>query len=653
LTDDTITAAGVYSVRPADLPRFPSLQSGLAFPYPDRNGQVNGFVRIKLFPAVPGSNGHAMRYYQPPDTGPRLYFPPLLDWNALCADPARPLALTEGEKKALALTQAGVPAIGLGGLWNFLSDAEGWTSLLPNFDAIVWPQRRVALAPDSDVWSREDLLRPVALLGLLLARRGAQIEVVTLPESPGRKIGADDFLAAEAAWPHEAWQGLERRPLDHPTLRAATRWATTWIERQAVREAAARQEPASLQLEEACGVYTVTSPAHGVRFVFDQLSDARGGVAAELTITLGHTELLPCVAIGLKSHQAQTTLARALARDVPTVPWKVLLPHACARVLLRHRTGEPVIVLSQASAPVPLAFQVNPFVYQRKTTILFGDGGQGKSTFALWLGLLAATGQQAAGVSALKTRALYLDYEDDEDIHIFRLHGLLAGHPELAGAEVLYQRVSAPFATLARPLARRLQEQHVGLLIIDSLFAASAGSEAEQCAKFFAALRPLKVGALVLGHTPKPQDGVDPSIHGSVFNKNFARLCWEFRREQGGPGDPARIALFHRKDNYSPQQTARGFLVTQRPDGSLCRYDPCDLSDAPELQKGLPAAARIRTLLEDGVPRTAKDIADEAGLPLGTVKSTLSRENGRKWMILGEDYRNPQWTVLNPKTGAK
>ena len=51
------------------------------------------------------------------------------------------------------------------------------------------------------------------------------------------------------------------------------------------------------------------------------------------------------------------------------------------------------------------------------------------------------------------------------------------------------------------------------------------------------------------------------------------------------------------------------------------QYEPFDLSQAAELKKALPWPNQIRNLLEsDGVPRTSKEIAEELGAPLATIK---------------------------------
>jgi len=101
LTNETIRAAGIRSLAPAEWPRYLSqrlvqkVQHCYLIPYPDSDG----FYRVKLFPPVPDKDGHAIRYYQPAGTAPRLYLPPRA--RAALADPSVPLLITEGEKKAL------------------------------------------------------------------------------------------------------------------------------------------------------------------------------------------------------------------------------------------------------------------------------------------------------------------------------------------------------------------------------------------------------------------------------------------------------------------------------------------------------------------------------------------------------------------------
>ena len=649
LTDLTIERAGVYSIPPHELRRFPGITSGLAFPYPNLDGTVNGLRRIKLFPPTKDKDGHTIRYAQPAGTDPAVYFPSLTDWRAIASDPSRPLTITEGEKKALSLMQLGLPAIGLGGLWSFLTKADGMRMLLPALDRIAWQDRSVELAPDSDVWARDELLNAVVLLALSLTQRGARVQIVRLPDKGGLKQGADDFLVSEAAWPRQAWEQLERLSLDDPRLKKAMAWSTRWEEKERTHESLRQHDVDALDLNETAGFYTVTSGKYGVRISFDRLTDHRG-VTAEVTVSLGTTELLAGVDLGLKSDSGQTKLAQSLKTFSSTVPWKLLLQRACALVVRHYRTGDPLIVLDKDTAVEPLTYQINPLCYPGKITIVYADGGLGKSTLGLLLAMCVSTGEAVAGFRALPGETLYLDYEDSADVHARRLQAIQAGHPELSGASVLYQRAVEPLTKIVHPVIRQIRANAITFMVLDSLLAATGGdASAEGTAKLFAALRTLNVTVLVIAHVPKTQgEGQDhPTVYGSVFNQNFARAVWELKKEQETGEDMLTLGLFNRKSNLSRIHPPIGLHVTQAPDGSRIRFEPADLSKVAELAASLPLPNKIRNLLEsDGIPRSAQEIADTLGANLGSVKNTLSRHNRLKWHMLGEN-KDAKWTVLS------
>src|SRR5215472_5021752 len=147
LNDETITRAQLHALCPRDIDRMGGkikqhATSALVIPYFEINGKPNGFERRKLFPAVPWGDGHHLRYWQPSNSGVHLYLPPLLDWQALAADATRPLVITEGEKKALAACQCGLPAIGLGGCYNWkLTLDTGEKIVLTTLDLFAWKDR--------------------------------------------------------------------------------------------------------------------------------------------------------------------------------------------------------------------------------------------------------------------------------------------------------------------------------------------------------------------------------------------------------------------------------------------------------------------------------------------------------------------------------
>lgn len=224
LTQETIAALGIHTVRPGDIPRLvgwdpPGVTSALAFPYPGEDG----FARLKVFPPFTAKDGQTVKYLQRPGTGVHLYITPSA--RAVLADPTIPLTFTEGEKKAAALHQAGIPAVGLGGLWNWLEHGLPIAAL----DRIAWAEREALLDFDSDVWSRPELLCAVYTFGREIEDRGAQVRVRRIPPLSGQRAGADDFLLAGGV---EAHRALSTLPLTHKAFTHAKRWHKGWVARR-------------------------------------------------------------------------------------------------------------------------------------------------------------------------------------------------------------------------------------------------------------------------------------------------------------------------------------------------------------------------------------------------------------------------------------
>jgi len=226
LDDETIAAAGIRSLAPAEFPRYlspglaPKTESCYLIPYPD----ADGFYRVKLFPAVQDGDGHHIRYYQPAGTTPRLYVPSLA--RAALTDPSVPLLVTEGEKKALKGDQEDFACIAIGGLWNWLFAGNPVSDL----DRADWYERKVLLVPDSDVWTRPDLLNAVYALGKELEVRGGKPNVVKFPTGAGgKKVGLDDYLCGHSVAQFEAVPKLD---LKHPVFSKAAEWWKGWKKRK-------------------------------------------------------------------------------------------------------------------------------------------------------------------------------------------------------------------------------------------------------------------------------------------------------------------------------------------------------------------------------------------------------------------------------------
>jgi hypothetical protein len=396
--------------------------------------------------------------------------------------------------------------------------------------------------------------------------------------------------------------------------------------------------------------FSVHWPAQNIRILVEYITRQSPGLYAEFTVIDGDKTL--CEGQRLNLNGDKTRVARKLHEYSPRLPlaeWTILVETTAVLVLRRYREGEPLHILNVDTPVEQLSYQLNPLVFAKKPTIIYGDGGVGKSTFALLCAMMVATGETIAGLSAIRGRSLFIDYEDSHDVHVRRMRAISACHPQLARAEVRYQAHTEPLWNIVPTLLRRVQSDHISFVVLDSLAPATCGdASAEAAARLFRALRQLNVSALLLAHIPKASEQQqEPSIYGSVFNKNFARSTWELRKEQEVGADESILGLFHKKSNLSRLHSPIGLRVSQNCASDTIRYEPCDLAETLELQRGLPIASRIRAFLErDGGLYTAREIADAIAAPLATVKSTLSRRNLDKWHAVGSG-REAKWTCLN------
>jgi hypothetical protein len=158
-----------------------------------------------------------MKYAQPPGTGARLYLPLAVDDG--------PLYICEGEKKMLAAIQVGLNAVGIGGVWNWLNSGEP----IDDLNLLSWDQREVTIVPDSDVFTRTDLMRAIYAFGRELQSRGACVYVAQIPQSGATKIGLDDFIVAGGRV-----DSLEVLALGHRAFKKCEFWHGQWKFKKAI-----------------------------------------------------------------------------------------------------------------------------------------------------------------------------------------------------------------------------------------------------------------------------------------------------------------------------------------------------------------------------------------------------------------------------------
>ncbi len=91
---------------------------------------------------------------------------------------------------------------------------------------------------------------------------------------------------------------------------------------------------------------------------------------------------------------------------------------------------EPICAGTLLREPAPPRRWIVPgFIPKKVVTLLGGDGGVGKSTLAMQLGIAAAMGMPWLGIEIEKTRTLVLSAEDDQDEIHYRCEKIVEGLP--------------------------------------------------------------------------------------------------------------------------------------------------------------------------------------------------------------------------------
>lgn len=204
LTDATIEASGIYSAADSQIrsilgwqPKSHSWERGMVIPFRSADGAAQDYARVKLdFPRH--KDEKPIKYESPRGAPNRAYFPSGFTISET-------IIITEGEKKALAATQAGFPTIGLVGVWGWQQKrkrddngrAFGCRRLIPDLARIDWKDRCVFIAFDSDATQKPEVQLAEDRLAEALTKAGASVKIACIPPGPdGAKVGLDDFLLA-------------------------------------------------------------------------------------------------------------------------------------------------------------------------------------------------------------------------------------------------------------------------------------------------------------------------------------------------------------------------------------------------------------------------------------------------------------------------
>ena len=254
------------------------------------------------------------------------------------------------------------------------------------------------------------------------------------------------------------------------------------------------------------------------------------------------------------------------------------------------RNGQPAVDLRQIERRDPKEdmIEVDGLVLpKRHPSILFGDGGTGKSYIALYVaGRIAERGVSVA----------LFDWELCGDDHRDRLERLFPdGMPR-----ILYARCERPLVYEVDRLRRIVRGGGIEFSVFDSVTFASDGppEAAEVVSRYFRAARQIGGGSLHLAHVTKGENA-DKKPFGSTFWHNGARSTWYVKLAEGSAdSDMLQIGLFNRKANLGRLRPAVGFSITFGDERTAFRRT--DVADSPELAVQLSKCKKITVALGTG-----------------------------------------------------
>ena len=303
----------------------------------------------------------------------------------------------------------------------------------------------------------------------------------------------------------------------------------------------------------------------------------------------------------------------------PPEPLPIAGASSALPVIPRRRDGIEAVFLDDMDAGVVPQQIIGPLIAGEGVTVLFGDGGTGKSALGLAACIAKATGEEVIyglPVRGGQAPALFLDWEHHTRATIRRKLAIYPGR-----CPVLYYAPTRPFADEYDRIAALVKAEGVGLVVADSIIPALPGrtspKDAEAAAAFCNPANALEVPVLALGHVTHEQSA-DPTMpFGSRFFHNLARMTWSAKRE---PEEGHVVRLVNRKAN--DEAIAPPFLV-ELTWGERVELRRVDL--VPEMQT---AADKIEAALVAG-PLTAAQLAATLGMADNAIRVHLSRHADR------------------------
>lgn len=404
--------------------------------------------------------------------------------------------------------------------------------------------------------------------------------------------------------------------------------------------------------------FGIGDEAH-VRISMHETHEDRGAIWSRLTVSFLHEsqETWPPmhgpsrVNLMRSDRGGMLGIQEQLAEKWGQWDWEHMLINAKNLTIKALEEALPMVSLSEAvEASKEAPFLTQPFIASSGVTVLYGDGGTGKSTLALALALEISSGVPliSQGPPLRQGLVLYADYEDDHRSHANRVAAIAKAHSVPNDLiDIMHLPMVGKVSREAKRLRKRVHDTNAALVILDSIGMGRGGDAvgSEDTIRMFRTLRSLNVPVLAIDHISKgaKTSRGDPDPYGSIYTRNSSRMMWFVEKRAPKLGDPWDYLVFtHTKANHvrksAPQYLKLKYVnaLQDTTDGEVelihsIRFELTDLAGIPEADK--PNEGGKISLLDEIVAwiwaeaeqKSTSEVADHFGKSPDTVRTVMNR----------------------------
>lgn len=402
-----------------------------------------------------------------------------------------------------------------------------------------------------------------------------------------------------------------------------------------------------------------------VQVLFDRLSDKDNGIWCEATVRAINGDRQQTIQTPTRVNLLNTSRNYGWTGIPDTikpyldVDWYEVIKACVGASIETYRAGESPTILTPQAIDHGNGYQpffIKPFIVTSGVTVLYAEGGLGKSLIGLGAGLSVASGAPIFGQPpAVRGPVIYCDYEDEPDIHQHRLDALMRGHGiDKLDFNIYHKALVAKVSSAQMELRRFITETEAVMAIVDSVGMARGGdaNAADDTIRLFRALRSLRIPVLAIDHISSSdlkasRETGDTVVkpYGSVYTPNSSRMLWAGRRLPSSNKERTILELSNTKFNHVPQQDALMVeIVWGDTDIKL------NVRDSMWQEFDLSAWDLIESELQVATGwLTAAELSQRTKISKETVLKVLSRHDDELTTKAGGGRGNEKFVQLAPK----